>query len=279
VLISISFSTVSTIPSPALQIERIYEEDSSEDEDPSDAEYDSNGDPIPSSDAPTLVTREDFDSILDDFIDNFEIVGNKLKPVMEGATPMEKLTTMREGMGVGEDAERERKRVLELNRQMEALGWDEEEEDAKLPEQAIAGEHKQGWDAETILSKPSPPLIALTLSCLLLSDCHSSKLTWMCLIGTYSTLENHPRLIDERVRVPRIEIDPKTGFPLVDGQATAKRGKNRRKGRGKPIEVLEQQLEEEEEEGGRLSGGEEEREFSAPSRLRSYLPLCSACSC
>ncbi len=39
-------------------------------------------------------------------------------------------------------------------------------------------------------------------------------------VATYSNLENHPRLIRARqIRpVPKIQLDPKTGLPIVDGE-------------------------------------------------------------
>lgn len=42
--------------------------------------------------------------------------------------------------------------------------------------------------------------------------------------GTYSNLSNHPRLLrirDNKLKAPKpaqIKLDPKTGFPLVDGE-------------------------------------------------------------
>ena len=40
------------------------------------------------------------------------------------------------------------------------------------------------------------------------------------LVATYSNLENHPRLIRARQHksVPRIQLDSKTGLPIVDGE-------------------------------------------------------------
>lgn len=143
------------------QIEKIYEEsesgsDNSDGDDPSDQEYDSDGEPIGGSDAPALVTREDFDNLLDDFLDNFEIVGNKLKPVMEGDGPMGKLTSLRKGLegDGGDGGEAERLRILEMNRAEEAKGYDEESDDEKLPmPELVRSEKENGWDCESILSE------------------------------------------------------------------------------------------------------------------------------
>lgn len=45
--------------------------------------------------------------------------------------------------------------------------------------------------------------------------------------ATYSNLENHPRLIRARQAksVPKIQVDSKTGLPIVDGQRYSARGK------------------------------------------------------
>jgi protein LTV1 len=42
--------------------------------------------------------------------------------------------------------------------------------------------------------------------------------------ATYTNLENHPRLIKAREerKVPMIRLDPKTGFPVVDGKFTSR---------------------------------------------------------
>ncbi|KAJ3509493.1 hypothetical protein NLJ89_g5199 [Agrocybe chaxingu] len=53
-----------------------------------------------SDDAPELITsREDFDSMVNDFLNDFEIVGRKMKPKMEGETGVEKLDILRRAMG------------------------------------------------------------------------------------------------------------------------------------------------------------------------------------
>jgi protein LTV1 len=138
------------------QIEKLYEEDSdSDDEDPSDAEYDSDGDLI----APDLVSREDFDGLLDDFLDNFEVLGNKLKPVLPGTTAAEKLATFRGAMMEDEQEGFDRDRILQEHREREAEGWDEESDDEKLPKQHIIGEGRAEWDCETIISASCAPSV------------------------------------------------------------------------------------------------------------------------
>jgi len=89
--------------------------------------------------APQLITsRDDFGSMVDDFLDNYEILGSKMKPKLEGETGAEKLGILRASMGldhrvtVQEQANDETDELLEME--------DEDEKDR--------------WDCETILSAP-----------------------------------------------------------------------------------------------------------------------------
>lgn len=93
--------------------------------------------------APELITaREDFTSMMDEFLNDFEILGRKLKPKLEGDTGAEKLETLRRAMGqdervcktlVGEDDDND-------NDDNEFLRTTEEDK-------------KDRWDCETILCK------------------------------------------------------------------------------------------------------------------------------
>jgi protein LTV1 len=111
-------------------------------------------------DEPAL-TREDMEEIMDEFLDEFEIVGNKMLPKVRGETPAENLDIMRkalmgldlEGSGPAEagtpaaDAEYIRKRFLREREE------DDNEEEEKMPVLSIVGDKKDRWDAETILSE------------------------------------------------------------------------------------------------------------------------------
>ncbi|OJA15960.1 putative protein 45 [Rhizopogon vesiculosus] len=56
-----------------------------------------------SDEAPELITsREDFEAMMDDFMDNYELLGRKLKPVLPGDSGPEKLNTLRRAMGQDE---------------------------------------------------------------------------------------------------------------------------------------------------------------------------------
>lgn len=117
-------------------ISKEYNEDAAENEVDSDDLDDCD------DQAPELITsRADFDSMVNTFLNNFEILGRKMKPRLEGESGVEKLDILRRAMGQDE-------RVRVTN-------GDEEDEvdDAELfPDE---GDKKDRWDCETILSKPS----------------------------------------------------------------------------------------------------------------------------
>lgn len=89
-------------------------------------------------DAPPLITsREDFENIMDDFLDNFEILGGKMRHVLPGSTNIEKLGTIRHALT--EDGP-----IKFVEDDEES---DEQDEDVQFEED------KRGrWDCETILS-------------------------------------------------------------------------------------------------------------------------------
>ncbi|KAH9949333.1 Low temperature viability protein-domain-containing protein [Amylocystis lapponica] len=110
------------------QIQKQY--DSEEDEEDEDAASDD------SDDAPELITsREDFDTIMNEFLDNYEILGGKMHPVLEGETGADKLNTMRKGLGAAR---------LHLREE------DSEDDDILMP--LDIDEKKDRWDCETILT-------------------------------------------------------------------------------------------------------------------------------
>jgi len=92
-----------------------------------------------SDEAPELITsREDFDSMVNTFLNEFEILGRKMKPKLEGESGIEKLDILRRAMG-----QDERVRV--------ANGNDEENEETDLLT-TEEEDKKDRWDCETILS-------------------------------------------------------------------------------------------------------------------------------
>lgn len=107
------------------------------------------------------ISREDFDNILDDFLDHYEVVGNRMVPVLEGESGADKLETMRralvgldvkgggaKGATVGggqEEAAYIRRRYLKEDTE-EDDNPDDEVEWPNMPKP------KNQWDCETILS-------------------------------------------------------------------------------------------------------------------------------
>ena len=96
------------------------------------------------SSAPDLITsREDYDGMVDEFIDRYELLGRKLKPVLAGESGAKKLETLRRALG-----QDERVRVVSME------GDDEKELDDEDSFGAYdANEKEDRWDCETILSK------------------------------------------------------------------------------------------------------------------------------
>ncbi|KAF9531854.1 Low temperature viability protein-domain-containing protein [Crepidotus variabilis] len=103
---------------------------------------DGGGDPTSedeqSDEAPELITsRDDFDSMVSEFLNDYEILGRKMKPKMEGETGTEKLDVLRRAMGQDERVRIVQEYDAELN------------DDDLLPNDRLADEK---WDCETILT-------------------------------------------------------------------------------------------------------------------------------
>lgn len=162
---------------------KVYNEN--EDEDEIDSHHDDDSD-----EAPELITsREDFDSMVNEFLNEFEIVGRKMKPKLEGENGAEKLDALRRAMGQDE-------RVRNSN------NGDEEGDDDDLFS-SDEEDKKDRWDCETILSMSYLTIII---------QMHNGHIS-----ATYTNLENHPRLIRicDAKPVPKIVLDRKTGLPSV----------------------------------------------------------------
>ncbi|KAF9433071.1 hypothetical protein BGZ76_009919 [Entomortierella beljakovae] len=165
------------------KIEREYEDDSLDE----DEAHDLNAEEM----------RKDFDSILDDFLDKYEIVGSKMVPKLEGVSSSNKLSTIRNALLVdeGEDEKSVATTVGGTRRPRKAHGEDLATE-LQTDFRSRAEKLRDSWDVQTILS-------------------------------TYSNLDNHPGLIKERHQ-RRIHIDPKTGMPIVT-EVLSKKALQRRK--------------------------------------------------
>ncbi|TFK77525.1 Low temperature viability protein [Pluteus cervinus] len=111
-------------------ITKNYHEDEDEEPEHEDAED--------SDEAPELITsREDFNSMVNEFLNDFEVLGRKLKPKLEGETGADKLETIRRALG-----QDERVRVASAD--------PEDDQDILVPKDI--DEEKDRWDCETILS-------------------------------------------------------------------------------------------------------------------------------
>ena len=103
------------------------------DEDPLDndgLETASTSSSLSSSSAPDLITsREDYDGMVDEFIERYELVGRKLKPVLPGESGADKLETLRRALrqdervrviavGVGDEKELDDEEFLQHNHQI-----------------------------------------------------------------------------------------------------------------------------------------------------------------
>lgn len=97
-----------------------------------------------SDEAPELITsREDFAAIVDDFMENYELVGRKLKQVLPGDSGVDKLDALRQAMGQTE--------LTKISAAQDAD--DNSDDDEKLFASYHANEKEDRWDCETILSK------------------------------------------------------------------------------------------------------------------------------
>ncbi|CAL1694244.1 unnamed protein product [Somion occarium] len=87
--------------------------------------------------APELITsREDFDAMMNEFLDNYEILGGKMRPVLAGDTAAEKLDTVRKALGEVKIYQEE----------------SDEEDDDNILMPLDVDDKKDRWDCETILT-------------------------------------------------------------------------------------------------------------------------------
>ncbi|CAO3591665.1 unnamed protein product [Absidia cylindrospora] len=128
--------------------------------------------------------REDFESILDDFLDKYEVVGNKLAPRLEGEDSAQKLDAIRGAFDTLRIVDNEEQRELQQQERRERA--------------LVTSKTK---DPESLWARPE----------------QRKHQTWDCqsVISTYSNLENHPHLISDRSPRKKISIDPKTGMPIL----------------------------------------------------------------
>ncbi|TFY83434.1 hypothetical protein EWM64_g587 [Hericium alpestre] len=113
------------------QIEKEYASSDEDEDDLADDDSDS---------APQLITtREDFDSMMNDFLENYEILGGKMKPALHG-TGAEKLESLRVAMGQDE-------RVREKDEDETS-----ESDDGDIYAYLEKEDKHDRWDVETVLT-------------------------------------------------------------------------------------------------------------------------------
>lgn len=113
------------------QVQRQYDSDEEDEDEMDDGLEDSD-------EAPELITtREDFDTMMNEFLDNYEILGGKMQPVLPGDTATEKLDTLRKALGQA--------RLRDGDED-----YDSEVDDVLMP--LDIDEKQDRWDCETILS-------------------------------------------------------------------------------------------------------------------------------
>ena len=93
--------------------------------------------------APELITsREDFDDMMNEFLDNYEILGGKMRPILAGETGVEKLDTLRKALGEA--------KIRDVD--------EEEDGDDKILMPVDLDDKQDRWDCETILCACNVPV-------------------------------------------------------------------------------------------------------------------------
>ncbi|KAJ2262080.1 Protein ltv1 [Coemansia sp. RSA 376] len=174
-------------------IEAMYEKEDSESE---EERYDEHGHHIPQYDEhgnkKSISTRADFDNVMDDFLQNYELAGKKMHVIVEGGTGVGKLSTVRDAFLDETKSKEENKKALLSTglRLIEETNAKTKKQDEEELGQYFKQKERTPWDCQTILT-------------------------------TYSTLDNHPATIYEK-KTPQIKVNRRTGFPMVEPVADNK---------------------------------------------------------
>lgn len=166
-----------------------------------------------------LEERADFEDILDDFLDKYEIVGRKMQPKLDGETAEQKLDKVREALLATTLSDDEDKASVSTVRRSHTRNSKDSTDNVEIWERPV--KYREAWDCQSVLS-------------------------------TYSNLENHPKLISDRGPKKKILIDSKTGMPSL-----VQVDKKNRKPRQEELEKVQE--EEEEEAGSGEDEEEQER--------------------
>ncbi|KAJ2824275.1 Protein ltv1, partial [Coemansia sp. 'formosensis'] len=172
-------------------VEAMYEQDDSESE---EERYDEHGHHIPQYDEhgnkKSISTRADFEDVMDDFLQNYELAGKRMHVIVEGGTGVGKLSTVRDAFLDETKSKEENKKALLSTglRLIEETNAKTKKQDDEELSQYFKQKERTPWDCQTILT-------------------------------TYSTLDNHPATIYEK-RTPQIKVNRRTGFPMVEPVAS-----------------------------------------------------------
>ncbi|KAF7307414.1 hypothetical protein MIND_00535800 [Mycena indigotica] len=154
-----------------------YNSDEESDTEPSADEPEEEDD----DEAPQLITsRDDFESMMDEFLNDYEILGRKMKPKLEGDDGAAKLETLRRAMGQDERVRIESGEVDEV-------------EDILMP--LDIDDRKDRWDCETILT------------------------TYSNLENHPRLIRARDGETRKTQVVPKIHLDSRTGMPIVISNA------------------------------------------------------------
>ncbi|KDN37946.1 hypothetical protein K437DRAFT_240396 [Tilletiaria anomala UBC 951] len=162
------------------------------------------------------ISREDFDGIMDEFLNDYEVLGGKMRQTLGGAnaTPAEKLDLVRRALGEAK---------------LRDVAEDEEEE--PMPEIRVVGSNREKWDVESILSTRTnlenhPRTIRAEDSISIApTGSMAARSAYMpaSIGGGGASTSGHANGTANLVaadKVPKIKIDPRTGIPKIVGYRT-----------------------------------------------------------
>jgi len=218
--------------------------------------------------------REDLEEIMDEFLSRYEVIGGKMRQQLKPLSSEDLNSKEYEGLDP-EEAQRkanasklDRIRAslaqLDLDGDGDGDGDDDDEivQRRKEKERILKIVERQEREEERRMRKGGGGLITPKVD--ILEDRRRDR--WDCetVLSTYSNLSNHPRLLrirDNKLKTPKpaqIKLDPKTGFPLVNGELVTT-------GRDTIMENVEEEDEDE----------EEMEEYSQFSLIRRFTSLGS----
>ncbi|GAA5966419.1 hypothetical protein JCM3765_007563 [Sporobolomyces pararoseus] len=204
--------------------------------------------------------REDLEQIMDEFLSRYEVIGGKMRQQLKPLVSEDPNSLEYEGLDPEEATRRanasklDRIRASLANLDLEGGESDEVEQRKREKERILKIVERQEREEERRIRKG---LGRETPKVDILEDRRRDR--WDCetVLSTYSNLSNHPRLLrirDNKLKTPKpaqIKLDPKTGFPLVNGQLVT----------GKDDTIME-----ENEQDGEQDEEEEEEE------MEEYIP-------